>query len=116
MHVAVSKMFDASKADTITISLSVLAAIAVILRCISRFAILKRPSIDDYLAILAVALSATLTALIAMRKFRCRLVDCVYADYYRATIWFRPAFFNCNEERVRADAQGTYVDAVAHAH
>ena len=62
-------MFDASETNPLTISLSVLAASAVILRYVSRFAILKRPNIDDYLAPLATLLSTTPIALIAMRAF-----------------------------------------------
>lgn len=54
--------------EGVTVVLTVLATILVALRCISRFGLLKKSLIDDYLVLFAVILSWSLTGLIYARK------------------------------------------------
>lgn len=56
------------KTEAVVICLNSVATVFVALRAVSRFSILKRPAVDDYLIIVAVCLSWILTALVIARK------------------------------------------------
>lgn len=73
-------MSKVTEVEAVTVALNVLATILVALRCISRFGLLKKSLIDDYLVLVAVSLSWSLTGLIYARKLNYSQTASIFAN------------------------------------
>ena len=58
-----------------TVVFNVLAFVFILIRCVSRFVIIKQAGTEDYLIIFAFVLSVGLTATIVLREYNAKNLD-----------------------------------------
>lgn len=71
-----------------TTTLNIIATFSVILRIISRFFVLKKPSADDYLIVFGLVMSWCLTALTFARELNSSTLSLMSAEHLETEVHF----------------------------